>query len=66
MPILLILLLFGTLGYLYWRRKTTTLTRNCRWRADRRVGGWHCAFCGARDAGEGSPIHCLRGQGEGS
>ncbi len=48
MPILALLLLGGVLAYLYWRRKTTTLTRNCRWREDRQAGDWACAYCGAR------------------
>lgn len=60
MPFLLLLLLFGCLGYLYWRRQTTTLTRNCRWRQDRSAGGWRCAFCGAEQAGEASPRACRR------
>ncbi|MCG7622017.1 hypothetical protein [Epibacterium sp. Ofav1-8] len=65
MPVLLILLLLGTLTYLYWRRRTTTLTRNCRWRQDRRAGGWRCAFCGAVEGGAGAPLHCRRGQDRG-
>lgn len=59
MPILLILLLFAVLGYLYWRRKTTTLTRDCRWRRTA-PGHWRCAFCGAETASEASPLACLR------
>lgn len=59
MPILLILLLFGVLAYLYWRRKTTTLTRECRWRRTA-PGQWRCAFCGAEMASEASPVVCLR------
>ena len=59
MPVLLIVLLLGVLGYLYWRRKTTTLTRNCRWRR-MAAGRWRCAFCGAETAAETSPIVCLR------
>jgi hypothetical protein len=62
MPILLVLLLFGTLAYLWWRRRTTTLTRDCRWRLDRTAGDWHCASCGARTANTGgvAPTVCLR------
>ncbi|KUP94380.1 hypothetical protein TRIHO_06990 [Tritonibacter horizontis] len=64
MPVLLILLLLGTLAYLYWRRKTTTLTRACRWRQDRPAGGWRCAFCGAVETGQAQPKRCKRaGQG---
>ena len=57
-PVLLILLLLGVLGYLFWKRRTTTLTRNCRWR---RVdeGQWRCAFCGAEVNSEGAPLICL-------
>ncbi len=62
MPVLLILLLLGTLTYLYWQRKTTTLTRDCRWRRNRSSDGWHCAYCGAVEAGEGAPVDCKRDQ----
>ncbi|KAE9632700.1 hypothetical protein [Parasedimentitalea maritima] len=62
MPILLLLLLAGVLGYFVWRHKTSTLTRNCRWRQDKRMGEWRCTFCGARDPGEDSPRECLRDQ----
>lgn len=61
MPILLLLLLLGVLGYLWWRRQTTTLTRNCRWRDDRTRGLWVCAFCGA-ETPEGPPRNCLKDQ----
>ncbi|OIQ31181.1 MAG: hypothetical protein BM562_08950 [Alphaproteobacteria bacterium MedPE-SWcel] len=60
MPVFLILLLLGTLGYMFWRRKTTSLTRECRWRKDGRAGQWRCAYCGAVDSGEGSPTQCRR------
>lgn len=60
MPFLLLILLLGVLAYLYWQRKTTTLTRQCRWREDRRFGGWACAACGARQRGKASPRDCLR------
>ena len=58
MPILLVLLLVGVFVYVYWKRTRTSLTRNCRWR---RVGpgAWRCAFCGAEDTGEASPLRCL-------
>lgn len=56
MPILALLLLGGVLTYMYWRRKTTTLTRNCRWREDRRTGDWACAYCGMRAQ---TSKHCL-------
>ena len=60
MPVLLLLLAVGVLGYLYWRRRTTTLTRNCRWRQQRGAGEWQCAFCGARAKNERAPRSCLR------
>ena len=59
MPVLLILLFLGVLAYLYWRRKTTTLTRDCRWRRTAQ-GEWRCAFCGAETSSENSPVLCLR------
>ncbi|XDA97769.1 hypothetical protein AB1M95_16895 [Sulfitobacter sp. LCG007] len=72
MPVLMILLLAGVLSYLYWRRRTTSLTRDCRWRADRLRDGeeghfYRCAACGAeirvtRDA----PRVCLREDPAGS
>ena len=58
MPILLLALLFGVLAYLYWKRATTTLTRNCRWRQDRAAGDWVCRYCGARKHAETSPKTC--------
>lgn len=60
MPVLLLILLVGVLAYLGWRRTTTTLTRDCRWRADRAKGHWRCAFCGAETESDGPPRHCLR------
>jgi hypothetical protein len=58
----LILLLVGTLGYLFWRRMTTTLTRECRWRQTG-PGHWRCSFCGATADGETQPTHCPRWRG---
>ena len=60
LPLLLVLAI-GTFGYLWWRWRTTTLTRECRWREDRGRGVWRCAFCGA-EAGEGPPRVCLKDQ----
>jgi len=60
MPVLLLLLLLGVLGYLFWRRKTTTLTRDCRWRRAPDGEGWRCAFCGASDPDPTPPRDCLR------
>ncbi len=61
MPILLILLAAGTFLYLWWRWRAFGLTRECRWREDRRRGLWRCAACGAETA-EGPPRICLRPQ----
>ncbi len=63
MPLLLLLLLIGTVLYLWIVRRGTTLTRNCRWRLDRSQGRNHyrCAFCAATAAPpKGPPRHCLR------
>lgn len=62
MPILLLILLVGVFAYLWWQRRTTTLTRDCRWWQDRTSGSWHCAFCGAELAQEKAPTVCLKGQ----
>ncbi|GGB88069.1 hypothetical protein GCM10011363_00870 [Marivita lacus] len=59
MPIFLILLLLGVLAYLYWQHKTTTLTRECRWRRTA-PGLWRCAACGAEMESESSPTLCLK------
>ena len=61
-PVLLIVLLVGVLAYLYWRHKTTTLTRACRWRFSRASGGWTCSACGAQTDGVSEPKDCLRDQ----
>ncbi|KAJ55036.1 hypothetical protein ACMU_14870 [Actibacterium mucosum KCTC 23349] len=60
MPVLLLILLLGVLAFLWWRRSTTTLTRNCRWRQDRKAGQWRCNYCGATlpDTGK-PPVDCL-------
>jgi len=60
MPLLLILLALGVLGFLWYVRATTTLTRDCRWRQDKARGVWRCAFCGAETEGENQPKDCLR------
>ena len=62
MPVLFVLLVF-VLAFLFWRWRMTSLTRNCRWREDRRVGGWHCVFCGARMSNavqKKTPTQCMR------
>ena len=61
MPILLILLAAGVFAYLWWTRRGTTLTRNCRWRLDRSLGqgAYRCAYCGATElAPGGAPRDC--------
>ncbi len=62
MPILLLLLLTGVFGYFIYRRKTTTLTRECRWRQERSQQRWRCSNCGAVQPGTAEPRDCLRGQ----
>lgn len=59
--LLLLLLLVGVLAYQWYIRRTTTLTRACRWRLDRSVAPdyWHCAACGAERRGP-EPRDCLR------
>ena len=64
MPILLLFLLFAVLAYLWWERRNSSLTRQCRWRLDRGLGAttYRCASCGAvHDPGPGKPPQlCLR------
>lgn len=62
MPLLVLLLLVAVFVYLYITRRGSTLTRECRWRQDRRSGpqDWRCASCGARTTSDRSPRHCLR------
>jgi hypothetical protein len=59
MPILLLLLLVGTLGYLWYTRRTTRLTRDCRWR--RGQDEWRCVACGATAEAGVEPRYCGRG-----
>lgn len=64
MPILLLILLIGVLGYMWITRRGSTLTRLCRWRLDRSLGaaGYRCVACGATCTTETGkePRHCLR------
>jgi len=66
MPVLLLALLVAVLGYMWFARRGSTLTRACRWRLDRTLGEstYHCVACGATcDPGLGNkPRHCLRKQ----
>ena len=59
---LLVILLVGTLSYLWCKWRFTSLTRLCRWRQDRAAGNWVCAACGTRTVTEDgkSPRVCLR------
>lgn len=64
MPILILILVAGVFLYLWLSRRTSTLTRACRWRMDRATGPdvWRCAACGAVTtvpAGK-RPRDCLR------
>lgn len=61
MPVLLILLAVGVYLFLWHQWRTTTLTRDCRWRLDRGVAPdfWRCAVCGAEARGA-EPKDCLR------
>ncbi|SDC51913.1 hypothetical protein SAMN04488239_102425 [Ruegeria marina] len=62
MPVLLLLMALGVFGYFLWRSRTTTLTRNCRWRLDRGADEWYCAYCGGRARGgvDKSPTCCVQ------
>jgi len=65
MAVLIVVLAVGVFAFLWWRWRTTTLTRECRWRLDRSEGSghWRCAACGAEiDLPEGeAPKLCRRG-----
>lgn len=64
MPVLLLVLVVAVFLYLWITRRNSTLTRNCRWRLDRRVApdAWHCVACGATTRGP-EPRDCLRPKG---
>lgn len=59
MPILLLALLLAVVAYLWWQWRTTTLTRECRWRQHKTTGDWRCSYCGAV-TDQGPPKLCLR------
>ncbi|MBP9048553.1 MAG: hypothetical protein WAT35_17475, partial [Tabrizicola sp.] len=65
MPVLLLLLAVSVYLYLWLSRRKSTLTRDCRWRLDRRIAPdhWHCVACGATARGA-EPKDCLRGRQE--
>lgn len=62
MPLLIPFLLLAVFAFLWWQRRGSTLTRDCRWRAERVMGPdrWRCAVCGAVAESKGAPRHCLR------
>lgn len=60
MPLLLLVLLMGVLAYAWVIRRTSSLTRVCRWRQERSAGQWRCAACGAVQPGLAPPRVCLR------
>ena len=62
MPVLILLLLTGVFGYFIWRRKTSTMSRDCRWRQQRSQHRWQCTNCGAVQPGAAEPRDCLRGK----
>ncbi len=62
MPVLLLILLAGVLAYFIWRHRSTSLTRDCRWRLDRAGGVWRCAACGGElpEDHRGAPRICMK------
>lgn len=64
-PALLVILLIGVAAYFVWRHRSTSLTRECRWRQDRAAGLWRCAACGGElpATGEGPPRICRKRAG---
>ena len=63
MPVLLLLLLLGVVAYFIWRARSTTLTRDCRWRRLSAAGDWRCAFCGATCESAATPTDCHKPSG---
>ncbi|PHQ93977.1 MAG: hypothetical protein COB40_13215 [Marinosulfonomonas sp.] len=59
---LFIPLIIVVIALMFYRFKTSRLTRDCRWRQDRARGLYVCAFCGAEIACENdkAPNICLR------
>ncbi|MFN3280214.1 MAG: hypothetical protein ACK40I_00865 [Tabrizicola sp.] len=58
---MLLVLAVGVYLFLWQQWRTTSLTRDCRWRLDRRVAPdfWRCAVCGAETRAT-EPKDCLR------
>ncbi len=63
MPLLLLILLLAVLAYMWITRRTSTLTRACRWRQERSAAQWRCVACGAIKPGAQEPKACLRPEG---
>ncbi|WP_271948413.1 hypothetical protein [Ruegeria faecimaris] len=61
MPVFLLLLAAAVFAYFLWRARTSSLTRECRWRQHRKEGQWVCSFCCAQTDGAESPKQCLKG-----
>ncbi|SFU01211.1 hypothetical protein [Sedimentitalea nanhaiensis] len=63
MLFLLIPLGIGLLFWVYLSRRGSSLTRNCRWRADRAAGPgrYSCASCGGQTRTDNGtpPRHCV-------
>ncbi|MBK0328636.1 hypothetical protein I5535_15200 [Rhodobacteraceae bacterium F11138] len=66
MLILLVPLGIALLIWVYWHNRHSTLTRNCRWRANRATApGWYvCVSCGGKmQTDDGAPPRvCVAGQ----
>ncbi|MFC3613034.1 hypothetical protein ACFORG_04615 [Lutimaribacter marinistellae] len=60
MFVVLAFLGLGFIGYMVWRRNTSDLRRECRWRQSREAGVWVCTFCGASEPGTERPNICRR------
>ncbi len=61
MPVLLLFLALGVLGFLWSQRVTTILTHDCRRRQDKAKDVWFRAICGAERKADEDPKDCLRG-----
>jgi hypothetical protein len=63
MPVLILILLLAVLAYFIWRARTSSLSRNCRWRQEKARGQWRCAYCGAVEPGAEAPRICRNRSG---
>jgi hypothetical protein len=70
MLILLVPLVVALIAYVYWRNRDSTLTRHCRWRANRAAGPGHfnCVACGGemRTSDGEPPRECVARPPQGS